>query len=57
MQAQVTPYMKLTQTPGPTLQGQKPKEGRIQPQSLGKGDLKHNKLKKKKKKGREILHK
>ena len=34
--------MKLTQTPGPTLQGQKPKEGRIQPQSLGKGDLKHN---------------
>ena len=49
--------MKLTQTPGPTLQGQKPKEGRIQPQSLGKGDLKHNKLKKKEKKGREILHK
>ena len=42
--------MKLTQTPGPTLQGQKPKEGRIQPQSLGKGDLKHNKLKKKEKK-------
>ena len=44
--------MKLTQPPGPTLQGQKPKEGRIQPQSLGKGDLKHNKLKKEKKRQR-----
>ena len=36
--------MKLTQTTGPTLGGQKPKE-RIQPWSLAKGDLKHNNLK------------
>ena len=33
------------QTTGPTLGGQKQKEERIQPRSLGKGDLKHNKLK------------
>ena len=45
MQAQVIPYMKLTHTTGPTLQGRKQKEEKIQPQSLGKKDLKHNKLK------------
>ena len=48
VQAQVTLYVKFTQTPGPTLQGYEPKEARIQPQSLGKGDLKHKKFKKKK---------
>jgi len=44
--------MKLTQTTGPTLGGQNQKEERIQPWSLGKGDLKHNKFKKKMKKQR-----
>ena len=48
--------MKLTQNTGPTLGRQKPKGG-IQPSSrkefnfpgsLGKGDLKHNKVKEKK---------
>ena len=52
--AQISPYMKLTQTTGPILGGQKPK-GRIQfssrkdfnfPWNLGKGDLKHNNLQK-----------
>ena len=38
--------MKLSQPTGPTLGGQKPKEERIQPWTLGKRDLKHNKLKK-----------
>jgi len=38
--------MKLTQTPGPTLGGQKPKEEIIQSWSLGKVDHKHSKLKK-----------
>ena len=39
--------MKLTQTTGPSLGGQKPKGiKKIQPWSLGKWDLKHNKLKK-----------
>ena len=38
--------MKLTQTTGQTLGGQKPKGRKIQPLSQGKGDLKHNKLKK-----------
>ena len=37
--------MKLTQTTGLYIGGEKPKE-RIQPWSLGKGDLKPNKLKK-----------
>ena len=37
--------MYLTQTTGPTLGGQNLKEERIQPWSLGKGALKHNKLK------------
>ena len=55
--AQVSPYTKLTQTTGPTLEGRKQKEERIQPWTLGKGDLKHNQFKKKKRKGREILHK
>ena len=41
--------MKLTQTTGPTLEGRNHKEKRIQPLSLGKGDLKYNKLKKKEK--------
>ena len=53
--AQISPYIKLTQTTGPALEGQKPKgiknstsfKERIQlSQRLGKGDLKHNKLKK-----------
>ena len=37
--------MKLTQTTGPALGGQKPKWKRIQPSSLGNVDLKHYKLK------------
>ena len=38
--------MKLTQTTGPNLGGQKPKgRKKIKPQCLGKGDLKSNKLK------------
>ena len=45
--AQISPYKKLTQTTGPTGEGRNQKEKRIQPWSLGKGDLKHNKLKKK----------
>ena len=45
--AQISPYMKLTQTTGPNLEGRNQMEERIQPWSLGKGDLKHNKLKKK----------
>ena len=55
--AQISPYRKLTQTTGPSLGRQKPKgrknstflKERIQfnfPRRLGKGDLKHNKLKK-----------
>ena len=39
--------MKLTQTTGPTLGGQKPKEKKNQPLSLGKGDFNHSKFKKK----------
>ena len=39
--------MKLTQTARPILEEQKPKGKRIQLWSLWKGDLKHNKLKKK----------
>ena len=46
--AQISPYKKLTQTTEPNLEGRNQKEERIQPRSLGKGDLKHNKLKKKK---------
>ena len=38
--------MKFTQTTGPTLEGQKPKERKNSTWSLGKGDLKHNKLQK-----------
>ena len=53
--AQISPYMMLIQTTGPSLGVQKPKEEVIQPSSrkesnfpwnVGKGDLKHNKLKK-----------
>ena len=43
--AQISPYKKLTQTTEPTLEGRNQKEERIQPWSLGKGDLKHSKLK------------
>ena len=53
--AEILPYTKLTQTTGPTLGGQKPKVKKNSTLKLGK-DLKHNKFKKKKK-GREILHK
>ena len=42
--AHIPPYMKLTQTNGPTLGGKKPK-GRKN-SSLRKGDLKHSKFKK-----------
>ena len=40
--AQISLYKKLTQTTGPTLEGRNKKEERIQPLSLGKGDLKHD---------------
>ena len=48
--------MKLTQTTWPTLhtEGRGQKEQIIQPWILGKGDLKHNKLKKKLKRQRNI---
>ena len=48
-EAYTNPFVKLAQTTGPTLGGQKPKRRKnsIQPWSLGKGDIKHNKLKKK----------
>ena len=42
--------MKLSQTTGPTLGGKNQKEETIQHWRLGKGDLKHNKLKKERKK-------
>ena len=64
--AQISSYTKPIQTTRPTLGGQKPKgrknstssKERIQ-LSLKpeKGDLKHNNLKKEKRKGREILYK
>ena len=38
--------MKLTQTTGPILGGQKPKGRKNSTLKPGKGDLKHNKLKK-----------
>ena len=44
--AQILPYKKLTQTTGPTLEGRNQKEERIEPWSLGKGDLRYNKFKK-----------
>ena len=44
--AQISPYTNLTQITGPTLEGRNQKEEKIQSWSLGKGDLKHNKLKK-----------
>ena len=47
--------MKLTQTTGPNLEGRNKKEERIQPWSLGKGELKCNKFEKRK--DREMLHK
>ena len=39
--------MKLTQTTGPILGGQKPKGRKNSTLKSGKGDLKHNKLNKK----------
>jgi len=45
--AQISPYRKLTQTTGPTLGEQKPKGRKNSTLKLGKGDLKHNKFKKK----------
>ena len=54
--AQISPSKKLIQTTGPSLEGRNQKGERIQHWSLGKGDLKHNKLKKQRK-GREILQK
>ena len=44
--AQISPYMKLIQTSGPTIGGKKSKGRQNSTLSLGKGDLKHNKLKK-----------
>ena len=44
--AQISPYWKLTETPGPSLGGQKPKGRKNSTLTLGKGDLKYNKLKK-----------
>ena len=44
---QISPYMKLTQTTGPTLRGQKQKGRTNLTLKPGKRDLKHNKLKKK----------
>ena len=41
--------MKFTQITGPTLERRDENEERIQPWSLGKGYLKHNKLKNNKK--------
>ena len=51
--AQISPYMKFTQITGPTLENRDENEERIQPWSLGKGYLKHNKLKKNNKKAEE----
>ena len=52
--AQISPYTKLTQTTAPILGGQKPKGKKNSTLKLVKGHLKHNKLKKKKRKGSEI---
>ena len=54
--AQISPFRKFTQTTGPALGRQKPKGRKNSTLNPGKGDLKHNKLKKKIE-GREILHK
>ena len=53
---QISPYTKLTQTTRPTLGGQKPKGRKNSTLKPGKGDLKHNKLKKKMKRQRNITH-
>ena len=45
--AQIPPYKKPAQTTWQTIEVRNQKEERIQPGSLGKGDFKHNKLKKK----------
>ena len=44
--AQISPYMKLIQTTGPTLGGKKPKGRNDSTLKPGKGDLKHNNSKK-----------
>ena len=44
--AQISPYMKLIQTTGPTLGGKKPKGRNDSTLKPGKGDLKHNNYKK-----------
>ena len=44
--AQISPYKKLIQTTGQILEGRNQQVERIQPRSLEKADLKHNKLKK-----------
>ena len=41
--AQISPYMKLTQTTGPSIGGQKPKGRNNSTLKPGKGDLKYNK--------------
>ena len=42
--AQISPYVKLTQTTGPTLGGQKPKRRKNSTLKFGRGDLKDNKF-------------
>ena len=44
---QISPVGSLDKPLDQTSEGRNQKEERIQPWSLGKGDLKHNKLKKK----------
>ena len=57
--AQISPYRKLTQTTGPTSGGQKPKGRKNSALKPGKRrpQTQLAKKKKKKRKGREILHK
>ena len=55
--AQISPYRRLTGTTGPNLGGQKPKGKKNSTLKLVKGHLKHNKLKKKKKKAEKYYTK
>ena len=55
MLSTISPYMKLTQTTGPNLGGQKSKGRKNSTLNPGKGDLKHKTLKKQTNKYREIL--
>ena len=48
MLSTISPYMKLTQTTGLNLGGQKPKGRKNSTLNPGKGDLKHKTLKRKK---------